>query len=129
MGAGPRWRVGLPRYARRASTPRSPSIRCSVTLIIVDFTPKPIGIKNAEHCRKGGVKFIVQGGAKDAVNGALQYLDAIGGFLTLAQPPVEEHKEIPPSLHKGPLCGEVCPLPCLSFPAVLCWVVIFIAPL
>ena len=37
--------------------------------IVVDCTPKRIGAKNAEHYRKRGVKFIVQGGEKHEVTG------------------------------------------------------------
>ncbi len=37
--------------------------------IVVDCTPKRIGAKNAEHYRKLGMKFIVQGGEKHDITG------------------------------------------------------------
>lgn len=39
------------------------------TDVVVDCTPKAIGARNAEHYRRRGVKFIVQGGEKHEVAG------------------------------------------------------------
>lgn len=37
--------------------------------VIVDCTPKPFGAKNAEHYRRAGVRFVLQGGEKHEATG------------------------------------------------------------
>ena len=55
--------------------------------VVVDCTPKPFGAKNAEHYRRAGVRFVLQGGEKHEVAGhsfvaEVNYGSAIGRDAT-----------------------------------------------